>query len=164
MNCAPSQKMSKHSYIETADEFNLLNAESDAFGSAKNASNRFEPRHSDDTHSFAQGVPEKRGPGAPAGNQNAFRSGVTLLERAARRPPGRSTTRARRVAGRVTAALIESLGGESQISEQVRIIAGITACQVGRYDRATRAYEAILRRGGERLRKNLVSQGKLDAV
>src|SRR5262249_10525170 len=103
-------------------------------------------------------------PGAPARNLNAFRSGVTLLERATRRTPGRSSTRARRVAGRVTASLIESLGGETQISEQVRVICGITGNQAGRYDRAVRAYENILRRGGERLRKNLVSLGKLDAV
>src|SRR5262245_12495434 len=156
--------MRKNINIESADEFNPLSAEGDAFHTAEIASNRFVPRHSNGTHDSAQVAPEKHGVGAPKGNQNAFRSGVTLLERATRRTPGRSTTRPRRVAGRVTSALIEGLGGEAQISEQVRVICGITGNQAGRYDRAIRAYENILRRGGERLRKNLVSLGKLDSV
>src|SRR5262245_58016738 len=156
--------MSKNSDINSAGEFNSLSSKDSLADTAQITSNRFETRRSDDAHSSPTAVPEKRRRGAPQGNQNAFGSGASLLERAVRRPPGRVQTRARRISGRVTCGLIESLGGERQISEQVRIICGITGNQCGRYDRATRAYEAILRKGGDRIRKNLVSLGKLDAV
>src|SRR4051812_45603533 len=77
--------------------------------------------------------------GAPFGNQNAFRSGVTMLSCAL---SSRVKPRARRIALQATAEIIQDKGGDDNISSQQRFIAGIIGFQVARYDAGKRAYDS----------------------